>query len=109
MRIDWTPHAQADLIAIHDYIAQDSPLEAMRIANRLIGRVRQLRTFARSGRVVPEMENDAIRELIEAPYRVIYRLLPNCIEIVTVMHGARLLRWPSDWGIPTAKLGRRRR
>ena len=109
MRIDWTPYAQADLVAIHDYIAQDSPLEAMRVVNRLIGRVRQLRTFARSGRVVPEAQDDAVRELIQTPYRVIYRVLPKRIEILTVMHGARLLRWPAGGNAPIAGTGRRRR
>lgn len=96
MRIDWTPHAEADLIAIHEYIAADSPVNAMRVVNRLIGRVRQLRTFARSGRVVAELGEETIREVIEAPYRVIYRVLAGRIEIVTVMHNARLLRWPPN-------------
>jgi plasmid stabilization system protein ParE len=39
MRIDWTPHAKVDLIAIHDYIAADSPINAVRMVNRLISSV----------------------------------------------------------------------
>jgi len=108
MRIDWTPYAQADLVAIHEYIAQDSPLEATRMVNRLIGRVRQLRTFAHSGRRVPEAQDAEVRELIQTPYRVIYRALPNRIEIITVMHTARLLRWPLNENAPAGRSRRRR-
>ncbi len=94
MRIDWSPQAQADLIAIHDYIAEDSPVNAVRMVNRLIGRVRQLRVFARSGRRVPELDAETMREVIEAPYRVIYRVAGQRVEILTIVHSARLLRAP---------------
>ena len=45
-----------------------------------------------SGRVVPEVGDDAIRELIRGNYRIVYRLKQDVVEIVTVFHGARLLR-----------------
>jgi plasmid stabilization system protein ParE len=49
-------------------------------------------SFPRSGRVVPEVGRDAIREIIVQHYRVVYRLRTNEVEILTVHHGARLLR-----------------
>jgi plasmid stabilization system protein ParE len=55
-----------------------------------------LHTFPCSGRKVPELDDDAIREIIEVPYRVIYRLASQRIEVMTVLHGSRLLRWPPD-------------
>lgn len=96
MKIVWTPHAQADLRAVRDYIAADSPANATRMISRLISRVRQLNTFTRSGRKVPELDQDDICELIEAPYRVIYRIAEDRIEIASVVHGGRMLRLPSD-------------
>ena len=44
------------------------------------------------GRVVPEIGNPDIRELIFKKYRIVYRLNANCIEILTVFEGHRLLR-----------------
>ena len=44
------------------------------------------------GRVVPEVNNPSVREIIFQNYRIIYRNLINYVEIVTVFHGSRLLR-----------------
>jgi plasmid stabilization system protein ParE len=44
------------------------------------------------GRVVPEIANPDIRELIFKKYRIVYRLNENCIEILTVFEGHRLFR-----------------
>jgi len=40
---------------------------------------------------VPEYQTDDIRELIEKPYRIIYRIKADRIDVVAVIHGARLL------------------
>ena len=41
--------------------------------------------------MVPEYEAPDIRELIERPYRIIYRVMPDQIDVLAVIHGARLL------------------
>jgi plasmid stabilization system protein ParE len=41
------------------------------------------------GQRVPEIEDESIRELFEAPYRIIYRLTAERLEILTVIHAAR--------------------
>ncbi len=43
------------------------------------------------GRVVPAIDRDDIREIIVQSYRIIYRLLLDEVEILTVHHGARSL------------------
>lgn len=45
----------------------------------------------RSGRVVPELGRDDIREIFVQSYRIIYRARPDTVEILTVHHGARVL------------------
>jgi len=40
-----------------------------------------------SGRKVPEYESDGIREVIEKPYRIIYRIKPDQIDVLAVVHG----------------------
>jgi toxin ParE1/3/4 len=39
------------------------------------------------GRMVPELENQNIRELIVYPYRLIYKVSAGTIEILTLIHG----------------------
>ena len=40
---------------------------------------------------MPDYPNDEIRELLEEPYRIIYRVTEQQIEILTVMHYRQLL------------------
>jgi plasmid stabilization system protein ParE len=89
MRVHWTDTAQGHLRAIHNYIKQDSPEYARRTVDRLTRRSVQIAQFPRSGRKVPEYESDEIREVIEAAYRVIYRIKPDQIDVLAVIHGAR--------------------
>jgi plasmid stabilization system protein ParE len=44
-----------------------------------------------SGRKVPEYQTEDIRELIEKPYRIIYRIKANQIDVLAVIHGTHLL------------------
>lgn len=90
MRVRWTDQAIADLAAIRAFIEQDSPHYASVVVTRLIQAVDRLRNFPQSGRMVPEFEREDIRETVERPYRVIYRLSSEQeIHILTVHHGAR--------------------
>jgi toxin ParE1/3/4 len=97
MRVVWTDRAKARLRQIHTYIAQDQPLNADRVADRLTRRVAQLAEHPRSGRVVEKYQRDDLRELIDAPYRIIYLILAERIDIVTVRDSRRVLpRRPTD-------------
>lgn len=92
MILRWMPHAIADLHAIYDYIAEDSPDNALGMIDLLTSRDDQILAHPWSGRMVPETERDDVREIIEAPYRIIYHITGERIHILTVMHGARVLR-----------------
>jgi len=92
VKLRWTPHSIADLHAIYDHVAKDSPQNALTLIDRLTGRENQIIAHPRSGRIVPEVKRDDVRELIESPYRIIYHIGHERIDIVTVMHGAQILR-----------------
>jgi hypothetical protein len=49
------------------------------MANRITRRSEQIGDEPFSGRKVPEYQADDIRELIEKPYRIIYRIKPDQI------------------------------
>lgn len=89
MKVHWTDTALRHLSGIHDYIAQDSTVYAKGIVGRLTSRSRQIARYPRSGRMVPEYESPDVREVIEGSYRIIYQILPERIDVLAVIHGAR--------------------
>ncbi len=91
MRVVWTDRAKARLRQIHAYIAQDQSLNAERMVNRLTQRAAQLVEHPRSGRMAEKYCREDLRELIEAPYRIVYLILPDRIDIVTVRDTRRVL------------------
>lgn len=94
MRVFWTARARERLRKIHAYIAADAPAAANDMVKRLVRRSQQLEVVPLSGRRVPEYARDDIRELFERPYRIVYQVLADRIDILTVMHYHRLL--PGD-------------
>ena len=91
MKIRWTDESVKDLQDIHAFIAKDSIYYSDRQIERILSAEEQLVTFPESGRSVPEYKSPYVRELIIDKYRVIYRIKDDMIEILTVIHGARLL------------------
>jgi toxin ParE1/3/4 len=92
VKVVWTEFALEDLKTIHDYISKDSKVYASRFVEKLISRVDQLETNPKSGRIVPEFNNETLRELIEGNYRIIYKTDRDFIGIVRVHHSARQLK-----------------
>ena len=95
-RVRWSNQALADLEAIGDFIARDAPSVAQVFVERVLAAVTRLEAFPRSGRVVPEIGQEDIREIIFGSYRIVYVISEDEVNILTVFHAARLLR-PSDW------------
>jgi plasmid stabilization system protein ParE len=89
--IQWTETARADLRAIHAYVARDSRVYARRLVDRIRKSVGRLRRFPESGARVLEWDRPDVREVLAGNYRVIYRLRNNTVQVLTVIHGARLL------------------
>ena len=89
MKVHWTDTAEDHLDAIYAYIAHDSPEYAKRTVDRLTQCSQQIADFPLSGRRVPEYEIDQIREVIEGPYRIIYYIKPDQIDVLAFLHGAQ--------------------
>jgi len=89
--VRWTPQAADDLDAIAEFISRDSPQFAGLLVADVLQIVDQLADFPQSGRIVPEIGDKSIREVIQGNYRIIYRLRSEAVEVLTVHHGARLL------------------
>jgi len=101
MTVEWTEPAVADLEGIRDFIARDSEYYAARFVEKALEAVEKLAKFPKIGRSVPEVEEENIRELLLHSYRIIYRVEPRRVLILTVIHGARDIsrREPKPWDI----------
>ena len=90
-QIIWSEQARDDLQAIVLFIAQYDSAVAETFGYRLMSKVDVLAQFPPVGRVVPEEGDEAIREIILRPYRIIYKVLAErqFVAIVRIWHGAR--------------------
>ncbi len=77
--VKWSDHALAQLQDIHDYIAKNSRFYAKRVSRTLVQKSLLLNDLPRLGRIVPELNEDTIRELSVYSYRVIYEIKSNYI------------------------------
>ncbi len=89
MKVAWAPLASEQVDDAVAYIAADNPAAALEWLERLLDRVKSLSGFPDSGRVVPELQREDIREIIVSPYRVMYRRGADLVEIAAVRHAAR--------------------
>ena len=89
IRVVWTTPAREDLRAIREFVAHDSERYARVVTERLVTAVQRLREHPLSGRVVPEIGRQTIREVIDGAYRVVYRVTPDAVQILAVVHSAR--------------------
>jgi plasmid stabilization system protein ParE len=91
MTVHWTEAALADLSAVEAYIARHSGQYARGMVDRIFTKSGLLTDQPLLGAVVPEHEDESLRELFEDPYRIIYRVLEQQVDVVAVVHAARRL------------------
>jgi addiction module RelE/StbE family toxin len=91
MKVYWTENDIRHLFNIYEYIAANSPTYALRMVDRITRRSEQISDHPLSGRTVPEYEAEDIREMIEKPYRIIYKIKADQIDVLAVIHGAQIL------------------
>ena len=72
-RVAWSPRAVEDLEAIAKYISADSTAYAASVVKTILNTARNLSTFPFSGRVVPELGDESIREWFAYSYRPFFQ------------------------------------
>lgn len=90
-KVIWSDEAIADLAAAVGYIAVDRPAVADEFGLAIFEQTRKLADFPQIGRILPEENNAAVREIIFDPYRIIYEVNPDgqTVDILRIWHGAR--------------------
>jgi plasmid stabilization system protein ParE len=85
----WSIWASDDLVSVAEHISRDSESYAATVVRELVAAARSLRVFAERGRRVPEYDDPSVRELIVRKYRLVYRVRPERIDVLRIIHGAR--------------------
>jgi plasmid stabilization system protein ParE len=90
-RVIWSPRALDDVDSIASYIARDSVAHASAVVAKILRTTRILKQFPFAGRVVPEFEDESLRERFAYSYRIIYRVHEQTVIVAAVIHGKRIL------------------
>ena len=89
--VEWSSEATADVVGLAEYIEQRSPQNARSVVRAIQTAALGLPSFPYSHRMVPEWNDPVRRETFVHRWRLMYRILPDRIRIVGVIHGSRLL------------------
>ncbi len=92
VKIVWTELSIDDLKSIYDFIAKDSKRYASITVNRIYQRAKDIINNPYIGRIVPEIDDKLIREVITGNYRIVYKIKTKFqVDILRVYHASRLL------------------
>jgi len=89
MNILWTLPAVNDLESIKDYISKDSVFYATRFIDKIIESAEVLAEHPEIGRIIPEVDNNALRELLFQNFRIMYRIQNDTVQIIAIIRASR--------------------
>jgi plasmid stabilization system protein ParE len=100
-RVIWRRGARADIAAIRAHIALDSPANAKKVVAAIQPAANRLVVLPYANRMIPEFQDPDRRETFVYKYRLMYRVEPNYIRILRVVHGRRLIEdVPGSFEVP---------
>ena len=89
----WAETARRDLAGIVEFVAEESgSARALAVLDRVERRCETLATLPGRGRIVPELRLVGVhnfRELIEGPWRIVYRLDVDHVYVTAVLDARR--------------------
>jgi toxin ParE1/3/4 len=94
VKIFWSPLAVDRLEDILEYISIEDEVAAKKMITKIFKRVETLSKHHERGRKVPEANREEIREIFEGEYRIIYRVEPKKVSVLTIRNFKQLL--PED-------------
>lgn len=99
--ITWAQPALDDLKALRAWIGRDSEPLSDRVAERIFDAVEQAIPFPRIGRVVTEVDDENVRELLFRTFRIIYQTVHDGVVVLGILHGGRPneRREPRRWEV----------
>ena len=92
MKIIWSPLSIERLTEISLYVAEDNPTASIKLVDSIYNLVDRLEEFPNSGRIVPEFNNQDIREIVYNNYRIIYRIGQKEVIVLTIRNYKQILK-----------------
>ena len=92
MKLSWSNESMLRLAEIEQFIAINSPKKAIEFVDYLISQVESITSTPYIGRIVKEISDPSIRELVIKNYRIVYKFRDNEFTVLTVFEGHRLFR-----------------
>ncbi|WP_394365900.1 type II toxin-antitoxin system RelE/ParE family toxin [Mesoterricola sediminis] len=85
IEVHWSGPAGRALETALDFIAMDNRDAADRLARAVHKAISRLERFPTSGRMVPELDDPNLREVVHPPFRIIYQPGARSVEILAVI------------------------
>lgn len=82
--LDWADIAREDLRDIVLYIKKENPDAARKVGYGIVERLEQAADFPCQGRKIPEIGQEAFREVLLSPYRLPYQIIEEEKKIVAI-------------------------
>jgi plasmid stabilization system protein ParE len=89
VRVIWAPLAEEQVADAFAYIAAERPAAALKWFERIVAKTESLSALPDQGRMVPEAQRPALREVLVEPYRVVYQRHADTVLVLTVQHERR--------------------
>ena len=90
--VEWAEQAYEDVRGILARIAVEHPKNAQAVYRKIVSAATSLCTHPRRGRKVPELVANGVRdcrELLVAPFRLVYRASGKKVTVLAVLDGRR--------------------
>lgn len=91
VKIKISRQAQKDMRQIYDFVSRESLQNAGMLIEKIILKIDTLSSFPERGKIVKEFSDPAIREISVYKFRVIYKISPRILRIITIHHSSRLI------------------
>ncbi len=89
-KIILTPKAKEDIKEIYHFLAETSVKGANLKIHLMLKKIDLLKDFPRIGSILPNFENEQVRELLAGQYRIAYYIVSDDqIDILAVHHSSK--------------------
>ncbi len=90
-KIIWTEYALDCIERVASFIALDSEYYSKEFVHKIIEQIEALKTFSEMGRIVPELNDQNLRELVYQNYRIVYLVKNNSVNLIYIGHASKQL------------------
>lgn len=87
--VEWAGRAKSDLRSVVEYIQKQDPASAATFLGRALEAARSLAEFSERGRIVPELADPDVRQVLIGRYRLLYEVHSDTVWVLRVVHGNR--------------------